>query len=69
MPEMIIDGVDGLVCKPGDPEDIAEKIDHLFANRHRLPEMGRAARLKMEKEYTPEKYYSRVMKLYHSLLS
>lgn len=69
MPEMIVDGVDGLVCKPGDPEDIAEKIDYLFANRHRLPEMGRAARLKIEKEYTPENYYSRVMELYQSLLS
>lgn len=69
MPEMIVDGVDGLICKPGDPEDIAEKIDHLFANRHRLPEMGRAAREKMEREYTPERYYGRVMKLYRSLLS
>jgi glycosyltransferase involved in cell wall biosynthesis len=69
MPEMIVDGVDGLICKPGDPENIAEKIDYLFANRHRLPEMGRAAREKMEREYTPERYYDRVMKLYHSLLS
>jgi len=44
-PELINDGVDGLLYAPGNVDDLAEKINSMVEDRPRLAKMGDAARL------------------------
>jgi starch synthase len=45
--EVVDDGVTGLLVKPQDPPDLAEKISTLLADPARSLEMGRAGRQKV----------------------
>lgn len=42
--ELISDGVNGLLYRSGDVEDLAQKIESLYLDRSRLIEMGQAAK-------------------------
>lgn len=64
IPEYIDDGVNGLLFRPGDPEDLSEKLNALLGNRGRIAEMGRAARRKVEDQYSAEDYYGKIVKIY-----
>jgi len=68
IPELIEPGVDGVLFKPGDVADLVEKIRDLVAHRQSLPEMGRLARAKIERQYDADSHYNRVMSLYRTLL-
>lgn len=65
IPEMIEDGYNGYTFKPGDTGELHRKLD-LMLNlpRKTIIEMGKAARNKVEKEYTAELHYERLMKIY-----
>lgn len=63
-PEVIQDGQTGLLFRPGEPTDLAAKIQSLWhdsALRHRL---SAAARQRYLQLYTPEVYYRRLMEEY-----
>jgi len=64
IPELIEDGVDGLLFEPKSVRDLSLKIQFLIAHKDRLPEMGNLGRLKIEKQYNPETYYKRMIKIY-----
>jgi len=68
IPEMIEEGVDGVLFNPGDVGDLVDKIQSLLAQRRSLPEMGRQGRLKIERQYDADTHYDRVMSLYQRLL-
>lgn len=44
IPEMIRNGIDGLLCTPGDPRSFASAFDRLIENGTQAEEMGRRAR-------------------------
>jgi glycosyltransferase involved in cell wall biosynthesis len=44
IPELVDDGVTGLLVRPGDPDDLARAMGELAANRVRAKEMGERAR-------------------------
>jgi glycosyltransferase involved in cell wall biosynthesis len=67
IPELIEDGVDGVLFTPGNSEDLAEKIDSMLRNRSRLEAMGAAARKKAEEQFHPDRHYEGLMNLYRSL--
>jgi glycosyltransferase involved in cell wall biosynthesis len=69
MPELIAPGVDGVLFEAGNVHDLAEKIQYMIANSKALPEMGRQARAKIEREYDPHTHYERVMSIYRRLLA
>jgi glycosyltransferase involved in cell wall biosynthesis len=69
IPELIEPGVDGVLFEPGDVTDLVEKIRGLIAHPESLPEMGRRARAKIERQYGADAHYSRVMPLYQALLA
>lgn len=50
--EIIDDGVDGLICDPREPRDIADKILTLLGDDAMREAMGRAAREKAEKNFS-----------------
>ncbi len=62
--EIVDDGVTGLLFEPGNAEDLAEKIRYLWDRPKLCREMGQAGREKALREYSPEKYYERLMAVY-----
>ena len=69
IPEMIDDGVNGYLFEPGNPEDLKRKIEVILGlNGDRLMEMGRAARSKVEREYSARSHYERLMQAYGKAL-
>jgi len=68
IPELIDDGVEGMLFAPRSAEDLAAKIESLFDDRSRVESMGAAARKKVEEKFSPDRHYEQLMDLYRSLL-
>ena len=68
LPEIVDDSVTGLLFEPGNAEDLAEKIGHLWARPDLCRGMGQAGRQKALREYSPEKHYARLMAVYEKAL-
>jgi glycosyltransferase involved in cell wall biosynthesis len=62
--ECVDDGQTGLLCAIDDVEDLAAKLDELLSNPNRASQMGRAAKIRMEKMFsehvTTERYHAMV---------
>jgi glycosyltransferase involved in cell wall biosynthesis len=59
-PEIVTDGVDGLIFQAGDIPDLASKIAQLASDRALRQRMGKAGRVKAEQTFTPEAHYERL---------
>jgi glycosyltransferase involved in cell wall biosynthesis len=68
MKEIIQDGITGMHFKAGDGDDLAEKINVMFASQERLNQMGINARNEYEEKYTPEKNYDMLMDIYNQVI-
>lgn len=66
--EIVDDGVNGLLFEPGNLEELMEKIQYLWERPAMCREMGEAGRKKALREYSPEKYYERLMAVYKKVL-
>jgi len=64
LPEVVEDGRTGLLFEPGNDVELAEKVDALWHDPARCREMGEAGRQKVEREYNPEVFFSRLMNAY-----
>ncbi len=62
--DFVQDGVNGYAIPPDDPDALAETLRKAYENRAMLPEMGRAARERIEKEFTWDHFYARLLKSY-----
>jgi glycosyltransferase involved in cell wall biosynthesis len=69
IPEMVIDGVTGLLFKPGDYRDLREKIQYLLKNHSLIETMGKNARKKVEDEHNTELHYQKLIEVYNRALS
>lgn len=69
MQEIVDDGRTGLHFNPGDPEDLAEKIDRAWNDAALVRELGRQARLEFEAKYTAEINYPMLMDIYQRAIS
>jgi len=68
LPEIVDDGTTGLLFEPGNSEDLAEKILYLWDRPDLCRKMGRAGCEKALREYSPEKYYERLMAVYEKAI-
>ena len=68
VPELVENGVTGLLFEPKDNRDLAEKIKSLFQDPKMAKKMGRRARRKVEEIYSAEKYYPKLMQIYEELI-
>jgi glycosyltransferase involved in cell wall biosynthesis len=68
MEEIIKDGRTGLHFNPGDPEDLAAKVEWAWSNPERMREMGNEARREYELKYTAEKNYEMLMEIYRKAI-
>jgi glycosyltransferase involved in cell wall biosynthesis len=69
IPEIVDDGVTGLLFAPGDLNDLVEKVRYLWARPDLGRQMGQAGRLKALHEYSPETYYRRLMSTYEDAMA
>jgi glycosyltransferase involved in cell wall biosynthesis len=67
IPEMIDDGRTGLLFTPGDADELSECIQSLWADKSLRADMGRAALAKVEREFSCQSHYERLMGVYGTL--
>jgi glycosyltransferase involved in cell wall biosynthesis len=66
LPFTVADGATGLLCEPGDPDDLARKLEMLLDDPDLRTRMGRAGRRRFEEHYSwdviIEKHYKPLLK-------
>jgi glycosyltransferase involved in cell wall biosynthesis len=68
LPEMVNDGVDGLVVPKEDELALRKAIRHLAADRFRAEEMGRRGNERLLRDNTPDAHYPRLMAAYEAAI-
>jgi len=68
LPEIVDDGVTGLLFEPGNADDLTEKIRYLWDRPQLCRQMGQAGKEKALQEYSPQKYYKRLMAVYEKAI-
>lgn len=64
LPEVVDDGITGMLFEPGNPEDLARKIRFLWDNPEICRQMGNAGRKKAVQQYSQSVYYDNLMNIY-----
>ena len=59
-------GRTGLLFRPGDPEDLADKVQRALDHPAKLANMSQEARSEFENKYTAERNYERLLDIYES---
>lgn len=67
--EIVQEDVTGLHFNPGDPSDLANKVEWAWNHPEQLAKMGHAARGKYERDFTPERNYAVLMDIYEQALA
>jgi glycosyltransferase involved in cell wall biosynthesis len=62
--EIVIEGETGMLFEPGDPVDLANKINLLWTDRNSLADYRRMTRLHFDARYTAEQNYAILKKIY-----
>lgn len=68
IPEIIDDGIDGLLVHPGNPEMLAKKILFLLNNESEIKRISRNAREKIIRKFTSEIMADKTQKVYEKIL-
>ena len=68
IPELIQDGETGLTFEPGNAQDLRARILGLLQDPEKIAEMGRKARLLVERKFSPDAHYEGLMRLYGKAL-
>jgi glycosyltransferase involved in cell wall biosynthesis len=66
--ELVEDGVTGLLFTAGNALELATKMQWAQAHPQQMAEMGRRARARYEAEYTAERNYEQLMKIYEDAI-
>lgn len=64
IPEIIDDGVNGILTRVGDQDQIAKALDYYISNPEKQKEFGDALREKVEKEFSVDEMVKKTIKLY-----
>jgi glycosyltransferase involved in cell wall biosynthesis len=68
LPEIVDEGETGLLFEPGNVKDLTSKIRLLYQDPELCLKMGKAGREKVLNEYSPDKYYERLMNIYQKAI-
>lgn len=69
IPNVIADGVDGLLCEPGNAQDLAAKLDMLMGNPALRQNLGKAGQRRLKAEFSQETYFTNAGEFYGDVLS
>ena len=64
IPCLFDEGVDGVLFQPGNAEELAKKVQELWADPERCARLGRAAREKAQRRWTSEAHLERLLGVY-----
>lgn len=67
IPDLITDGVDGLLVPPGDPHALAAALQRILRDRAFAQELGNAARQTIANRYAAERSLERLEQIYAGL--
>lgn len=67
--QQVQNGGTGLFYRQNDFNDLKEKILYAWENKDKMMQMGISARKEYERNYTPEKHYKALMKVYNKLVA
>ena len=67
IPEVLLDGRSGLLFRPGDPSDLADKIRTLFAHPERAADLGREGALDTARRFEPDAIARTTLECYETL--
>jgi glycosyltransferase involved in cell wall biosynthesis len=68
IPDIVDDGINGILFRPGDAKDLLEKVKVLWNDQDRLEILAKAAKEKFEKFYTEEVNYKILMDIYQKAI-
>jgi glycosyltransferase involved in cell wall biosynthesis len=68
LPEMVEDGVTGLLFEPFSAADLRDKMTRLFGDDELISRLGRGARAKAEREYDTHSHMTKLLQVYSSAL-
>lgn len=68
LPEIVEDGVTGLLCEPGDAAGLRSAVVRLWEDAGRCSGLGSAGREKALRQYSPEACYGRLLEAYRLAL-
>ena len=63
-PELLEDGKTGYLFRPKDAKDLADKIVMLMVHENERLQMGKWAREKVERDFSPENHFRKLEKLF-----
>ena len=66
--EIVEDGRTGRLVSSGDVEELAEAMAGLWNDPKSCERMGRLARQIAERDYSPERHYQKIMRVYRKAL-
>ncbi|TFW09550.1 glycosyltransferase [Oxalobacteraceae bacterium OM1] len=69
LPDIVSEGVTGLLFRPGDPADLADKLRWAREHPEEMAAMGRAARTEYDNKYTPERNYEQLIDIYEDAIA
>jgi glycosyltransferase involved in cell wall biosynthesis len=67
LPEIVEDGINGLLFNPGDAIDLSQKISRLWAKPDHVKEFSLNAERKAKALYTPQRFYERLSSVFERL--
>ena len=68
LPDLVDDGVTGLLFEPGNATDLGLKMQWAQSNPQRMAQMGRQARAKYESDFTADQNYAQLMSIYREAI-
>ena len=68
LPEVVEDGVTGILVPPGDPQALAEAVVRLLRDPDMRERMGQAGRERVLEKFTVEQVVEEMLKLYHEVV-
>lgn len=68
IPELVIDGVTGLIVPQRDPQALAEAIDCLLRDTELRARLGRTARQRVEEEFSRELNGRRLLEAFRAVV-
>ena len=69
VPEIVKDGITGILVPPNDPNSMAEAIIHLLKNKEKAYKMGLAGRKRVEEHFSIEINVRKTEELYQEILT